>query len=123
MNVIDYYVGLYFIYLRLLHSVAGSLNCIDVPVAYISTVCNLNMYQSQLIVIAVMENITICKIYELVIKHSRSIRLQSITTLRKPDTLESEVMRPKFTYNEPESCQLSNSLKKFNISCVFDNMV
>lgn len=59
------------------------------------------------------------KIDELVTKHSRKIKQESITTMKKIKD-EPEIRR-KFSFNGPLSYQISQILKRYNITCIFGN--
>lgn len=61
------------------------------------------------------------KIDELIAKHSRSVKLQSVTTLKKADSTSSNNVRRKFTYVGPNSYRIANTLKPHDVTCVFGN--
>ena len=85
---------------------------------------NVNNYIKELNIIKEIANINSyksSKIDELVSKHSKKLRLQSITTLKNADSHSENTRRYKFTYIGRKSHQVSNFLKQFDISCVFGN--
>lgn len=61
------------------------------------------------------------KIDELVGKHSRNIKLRSITTLTRETTSTTPTYRKRLSYIGPASLSISNVLSKHDISCVFGN--
>jgi hypothetical protein len=74
----------------------------------IKTIATINGYKEQ-------------TIDELVGRHSRNIKLRSITTLTKETTSTFPLYRKKLSYIGPQSHSVSNILNKHEISCVWGN--